>query len=477
MPILRHRRFYLYALLAGFVFRLFFIVHFPVTTDDDTVFYAEIAKTWVDHGTYGQMEDGIPKPTYTRLPGYPAFLAAVFFVFGDSQYLPVLLIQTLFDLGSCLLITALARAMFGEGVALTALWASILCPFTANYAAVALTETLSIFFTTLTLWSAVKGILVLEETRNWGTKWWLLCGFGIAGATLFRPDGIMLFMVLGIFLCWRLVRSYHKTQIFLAGALVTMVVAGALAPWTWRNWMVFQEFQPLAPRYTNDPWEYVTVGFNRWFKTWPVDFVSLYDIFWKVTSETANTADTVDLNEIPPQASDSPMEREQLLALFTAYNEKHFLTPELDDRFAELARQRIAQYPLQYYFSLPILRIANMWFRPRTEQLGLEQHWWRFNPPSQSLFSIGYALLNLLLVVTAVLGMVKFRHAPGAGFLIGFIAFRSAFLGTMENPEPRYVLECFPVILVFTGAQIHAVWQKHSSKSYPGASGPVGQPC
>ena len=126
MPILRHRRFYLYALLAGFVFRLFFIVHFPVTTDDDTVFYAEIAKTWVDHGTYGQMEDGVPKPTYTRLPGYPAFLAAVFFVFGDGQYLPVLLIQTLFDLGSCLLITALARAMFGEGAALTALWASIL---------------------------------------------------------------------------------------------------------------------------------------------------------------------------------------------------------------------------------------------------------------------------------------------------------------------------------------------------------------
>jgi 4-amino-4-deoxy-L-arabinose transferase-like glycosyltransferase len=471
MNTLHHRRLYLYALLAGFVFRIFFIAHFPVIDDDDTDLYAEIAKTWLDHGTYGQMEDGIPKPTYTRLPGYPAFLAAVFFVFGDGQYFPVLLIQTLFDLGSCLLIAALALAMFGEGAALTALWISVLCPFTANYAAVALTETLSIFFTALALWSAVKGSLVFEEIRNWGTKWWLLCGFGIAGATLFRPDGIMLLMVLCALLGWQLVRSQHKTRILLAGAMTAVVVTGILAPWAWRNWLVFQEFQPLAPRYTNDPGEYVAIGFNQWFKTWPVDFASLYDIFWKVTSETPNT---VDLNEIPPQASDSPAEREQLLALFTAYNEKQLLTPELDDRFAELARQRIAQHPLQYYLSLPALRIANMWFRPRTEQLGLEQHWWRFNPLSHSLFSIGYTLLNFLLVVTAVLGMARFRHAPGAGFLIGFVAFRSAFLGTLENPEPRYVLECFPVILVFAGAQIHAVWQKHSSKSHPGVPSPTG---
>jgi hypothetical protein len=28
------------------------------------------------------------------------------------------------------------------------------------------------------------------------------------------------------------------------------------------------------------------------------------------------------------------------------------------------------------------------------------------------------------------------------------VLLRSAFLGTMENPEPRYTLECFPVVLV-----------------------------
>jgi len=25
---------------------------------------------------------------------------------------------------------------------------------------------------------------------------------------------------------------------------------------------------------------------------------------------------------------------------------------------------------------------------------------------------------------------------------------RSAFLGTLENPEPRYTLECYPVVIL-----------------------------
>jgi hypothetical protein len=29
---------------------------------------------------------------------------------------------------------------------------------------------------------------------------------------------------------------------------------------------------------------------------------------------------------------------------------------------------------------------------------------------------------------------------------------RSAFLGTIENPETRYTLECFPVIIVLASA-------------------------
>jgi hypothetical protein len=32
--------------------------------------------------------------------------------------------------------------------------------------------------------------------------------------------------------------------------------------------------------------------------------------------------------------------------------------------------------------------------------------------------------------------------------LVSFLLLRSAFLGTLENPEPRYTLECYPAIIV-----------------------------
>jgi hypothetical protein len=41
------------------------------------------------------------------------------------------------------------------------------------------------------------------------------------------------------------------------------------------------------------------------------------------------------------------------------------------------------------------------------------------------------------------------RHWPLlSGAMIAFILLRCALLATIEAPEPRYTLECFPMILV-----------------------------
>jgi hypothetical protein len=37
--------------------------------------------------------------------------------------------------------------------------------------------------------------------------------------------------------------------------------------WTLRNWIQFRVFQPLAPRYLNDPGERYNAGFYRWLRT------------------------------------------------------------------------------------------------------------------------------------------------------------------------------------------------------------------
>ena len=49
----------------------------------------------------------------------------------------------------------------------------------------------------------------------------------------------------------------------------------------------------------------------------------------------------------------------------------------------------------------------------------------------------------------------KSRRRSGirfAGLLVAFLLLRSAFLGTVESPEPRYTLECYPAIIVLASS-------------------------
>jgi hypothetical protein len=43
--------------------------------------------------------------------------------------------------------------------------------------------------------------------------------------------------------------------------------------------------------------------------------------------------------------------------------------------------------------------------------------------------------------------------------LVFYIVVRTAFLTTLETPEPRYVLECFPALIAMAGAAL--VGSKH----------------
>ena len=94
--------------LAALALRLVFVLHFPAVMDDSRL-YADIAENWLQHGVYGITDSGQIMPTLSRLPGYPAFLAAIFAVFGWGNFRAVLLIQGSFDLGTCFLVADLAR--------------------------------------------------------------------------------------------------------------------------------------------------------------------------------------------------------------------------------------------------------------------------------------------------------------------------------------------------------------------------------
>ena len=64
------------------------------------------------------------------------------------------------------------------------------------------------------------------------------------------------------------------------------------------------------------------------------------------------------------------------------------ITPELDARFERLAEERIATHPMRYYVWLPLGRVADMWLRPRVENLPIDLDWWVYeNHPAQTEFA------------------------------------------------------------------------------------------
>jgi len=433
----------LLALAAGLALRSYFVLEAPAMTND-TILYGDLAKNLIEHHVYGFTVPGAaPRPTLIRLPGYPLFLAVCFVVFGVGKYQAVLWVQLLIDLLTCSMMTGLARRLFGASAGLAAFWLAMLCPFTANYVGAALTETLSLFC----IAAAFYG---MERWRSAG------CGFGrwlwavaaaLACAVLLRPEqGLLAAAVIPamLWLAWR-AGGLRGTLPVLAAAVCIVL---PLVPWAIRNERVFHVFQPLAPRYANDPGEAVPLGFQRWYRTWAIEFASTENVYWNYDGSDINIAD------LPNRAFDTQDEYERTAALLAEYDKNDNPTPALDRGFAALAAERIARDPLRYYVALPAARLADMLLRPRTELMTTSLEWWKKTEDrSQRVFGAVYAGINLCYLVLGCAGLAMWWRGGTDRVLLaamlGYVAVRCALLLTIDNSEPRYTLEFFPLLWVW----------------------------
>jgi len=437
------------ALAGGAWMRLWMLKALPQVTGD-TLLYGNLAKNLLLHRQFAITDgSGVAHQTLIRLPGYPLFLVLCFRLFGLDNYTAVSYLQICLELAGCLLLAAFVRRVASDRAALWTLAVAALCPFTASYAVAPLTETPTLFAIALALWALAR----FHVQPGWVSA--LAFTFAVGFAALLRPDGALV----GMALVPALVRGLRQAEIA-RSRLVRMAVVCivlALLPfaiWTARNWRVFHVFEPLAPRYATDPGESTNPGWQRWMKTWCLDFVSTYEIYWNVPGGP------FDLSKLPARASDSPAEYAETAALVGAYNDNgQDLSPELDARFAHLAQQRVTSHPLRYYVWLPLGRMADMWLRPRVENLNIDLDWWVYGHHfSETRFSWAYAALNAAYLLLALAGLCfKPRYWP---WMLLYLALRSALLTTIEAPEARYTLECFPMIFALAGIGVDGSLRK-----------------
>ena len=466
------------ALLCGLALRLFFIFRFPMTHADDSDFYIQFARNWVDHGVYGIWVNGQLTPLDMRAPGYPAFLAGVAALFGRSL-LAIAVVQAFVDVATCVLIAGIASLLAPDAsrrrVAMAALWLAALCPFTSDYTAAVLTETLAIFLAALALIVFCEAPAFSEaltphsrdprepDPESAGianpapfgrvlADRWFLGGIVVGFATLVRPESPLIAASVGLALCIRWWRPQQWRKLILAGVWMMLGVLLPLMPWAARNRNTLHEVQFLAPRYSQMDGEILPQGFYAWTKTWLWRFRDVYLVTWKLETEP------IYVEDIPPKAFDSPEQRSRVEDLLAEHNEDLALTPEMDDAFAQIARERVALHPLRTRVVLPLLRGLTLWFTPRIELLPFSGNLWPVrahwqDDPVDFSGTVGLFALNLGYVGVALAGFWLARRRPAALLLVAFVVLRTAFFTQIETPEPRYVLECYPAIIAL-GAQL-----------------------
>jgi hypothetical protein len=289
-----------------------------------------------------------------------------------------------------------------------------------------------------------------HERPGWGNA--LCFTFAVTFAALLRPDGALAAVAFAPAMVFGLPRSRIEPKKLFRMTLVCALMALApFAAWTARNWRVFHTFQPLAPRYANDPGQETYPGWQRWVKTWCLDFVSTYQVYWPVPGNP------LDLSKLPSRAFDSPAQYAQTADLADDYNIRdgaRDIVPDVDARFAALAQERIAAHPLRYYVWLPLGRVADMWLRPRVENLNIDLDWWVYaHHNAETRFSWAYAALNALYLLLGLAGLCLRPRFWWA--MLAYMLLRSALLLTVEAPEARYTLECFPVLFALSGIALY----------------------
>ncbi len=460
-----------FAALAGLVLRFYFIFKFPASDSGDAPFYIELAWNWLKKGVYGLSINGRLTPVDMRVPGYPAFVAAIFAFAGRSPR-AVMLAQAVLDVTGCFVIALIAARLAPEAsrhrAAIAGLWLAALCPFTANYSAVVLTEVLVTFLTSLAILVLLEanrrempGALTMGGAR--GLSPWFLGGLIAGFGTLVRPETPLLLAATGLALAARWWRPRDWRKLARAGVLMAAGLVLPLVPWAARNWRALHEVRFLAPRYSTLPGEFEPLGFDDWTRTWLWRMHDVYPSLWALNGEAIHVGD------LPASAFDSPQERARVARLLDEYDRTDTLTRQQDSAVDEIARERTARDPLRTYVKIPLLRSLALWFTPRIELLPYSGQMVPFasewdNDRDDLLVTLSFIGVNGIYLALALIGAWVARGRCGWGILVAFILLRTIYIaGFVDTPEPRYVLECFPAVIALAAQAFSAPWRRRAA--------------
>lgn len=150
------------------------------------------------------------------------------------------------------------------------------------------------------------------------------------------------------------------------------------------------------------------------------------------------------------------------------------MTPEIDAGFAQIARERIARHPFRYFLLLPVKRALSLWFDTHSQYYPFEGELLPLGDLDhdihQQVWLPLFATLTFLYTLLGIAGGLALWHARDfmarQWLLLAalMIFLRLGFFSTLENPEPRYVVELFPFLSILGGIALTQILIQISAK-------------
>lgn len=341
---------FVFALLA-FGVRMAVVLAGPWAEGDAEV-YANVASNILHNGCVSMdlwsASSCAPHWGGNQLPGYPAFIALAWVVFGENLTAPLLVQSAIFTFSICYLCWALS--LFGApraSVWCVGLFLSI-SPSLAGWSRALMTEALS---SAIAIWILAELVRSLVENRfrTWPIAIACLVGFFI------RYDFVLIALPIG--LCALMLHGIWGA--FKKGLVIAVVVAVPFGAWTARS--VLQGLPATPPFGLSPQGHQLPQGVLSWFGTWLTHQYQLGTSVWPLATETyANIAP-------PDEAYANDAERQRVNILLARLREIRRGEPvpaQINDDFAALAAERVKANPLQQYVLLPLRRMTIMWINP-----------------------------------------------------------------------------------------------------------------
>jgi len=304
-------------------------------------------------------------------------------------------------------------------------------------------------------------------------------------------------------------------------------MAAVLAPWTVRNARLFGRFQPIAPIYAKMPGEFVPHGYYLWLRTWvghsryvetflfPLDtrpirienapasafdspeerarVAELFDRYHKKPSPPplairesrhaengrAGSGDDAEGENAGEESLDKHVSAAQSDSSDRRRDDEAKanveMTREIDAEFGEIARDRIARHPVRYYVVLPFKRVLTVWFDNHSQYYPFQGDLLPLSRLDHETHQQYWLPLFAGLVWTytslALIGCWVMWRREGSRRWVLFLALlilpRLTLLSTLENPEPRYVVQYFALVVAVGALAIATISLRQSRNAVP----------